>query len=499
MLAAYPDHKPAIDGTGVTGEFMVEIEDKSWITLQGFEIRDNTGVTDGSGVRISGSGERIEIRNNIIHEMRGNNAMGITVYGTSTTASISNLVIDGNEIYDCDPARSEALVLNGNVELFSVTGNFVHDVDNIGIDFIGGESSINPVYVARNGVCRGNTVLRANSSYGGGWAAGIYVDGGQDIIIEGNEVGECDLGIEIAAENNGFDATGIIVRNNLVYHNDKVGIVFGGYAKTAGRTRECEFSNNTCFENDTAGEFLGELWIQWASDNSVSNNIFYTTSQNVAMYSENGNSGNTLDYNLWFSPGGSNNTEWVWRKTIYNSFTSFQNGSGQDNNGQFADPAFVNSGNEDFSLLTGSPAVDSADPADQPDSLDFAGFPRLLDGDLDGILTVDAGAFELSHVAIAVSGSFTPGGTVTIDLTGTAGMTAWLAGGFPGLALKQPYGWVFVDHSISHMLENIGSLPVSVQVTIPSSIAPGTELAVQAVALGRSGGTLSNPVSLLIE
>lgn len=499
VLAACPEHHPIIDGTGVPGQFMVNIENKSRVSISGFEIRDNTGVSDGSGVRVSGLGSHIEIRGNRIHEMRGNNAMGITVYGTSLSESISNLIIDDNEIYDCDPAPSEALVLNGNVELFEVTGNYVHDVDNIGIDFIGGETSINPVYVARDGICSGNRVIRANSSYGGGWGAGIYVDGACDILIEGNLVAECDLGIEIGAENSGFDAIGIIVRSNLVLHNDKVGLVFGGYAQSAGRTRYCLFVNNTCYENDTGGEYLGELWIQWASNNVVRNNIFYTTGQNVAMYSESGNVDNTLDYNTWYSPGGANDTEWVWRNRSYNSFAAFRYGTGQESNGQFDNPLFADPAAGDFSLLHGSPCIDAGDPAEQPDGLDLTGFPRLLDGDLDGTLTVDAGARELSHVELSISGSFTPGGTVYVDLTGTAGMPAHLAGGFPGSTFRPPYGYVSLDLAAPRILLPFGPLPASGQVTIPSTLTPGTELVLQAVAMGGSGGTLSNPAIFEVE
>ena len=45
--------------------------------------------------------------------------MGITVYATEPTA-ISDLVIGGNEVYDSEPATSEAIVLNGNVDGFVV-------------------------------------------------------------------------------------------------------------------------------------------------------------------------------------------------------------------------------------------------------------------------------------------------------------------------------------------------------------------------------------------
>src|SRR4029077_12731893 len=97
-----------------------------------------------------------ELRRNRIHDIRGRNAMGITVFATEPTA-ISDLVIDGNEVYDCDPAPSEALTLNGNVDWFQVTNNVVRDVNNIGIDAIGGERDIQPDQNLGEGGLAGDT------------------------------------------------------------------------------------------------------------------------------------------------------------------------------------------------------------------------------------------------------------------------------------------------------------------------------------------------------
>ena len=108
--------------------------------ITGFELRNNLGVSDGSAIRVVGSGTDITIENNLIHDIRGKNAMGITVYA-NTSVPVDSLIIDGNEIYDCEPEPSEALVLNGNVTNFEVTDNYVHDVNNIAIDFIGGETN----------------------------------------------------------------------------------------------------------------------------------------------------------------------------------------------------------------------------------------------------------------------------------------------------------------------------------------------------------------------
>ena len=383
-LQGAPGHASVLDGTGVTGETMVSIPSRSYVRLIGFEIRSNLGVRDGSGVRVEGSGSHIEIRDNRIHDMRGTNAMGITVYGTQPT-SISDLVIDGNEIYDCEPAPSETLTINGNVERFEVTDNHVHDVNNIGIDFIGGESDIqpDPAKVARDGVCRGNRVERARSIYGGGYAGAIYVDGGKDILIERNVTTESDLGIEVGSENAGIVSSGIVVRDNVFYRNDKVGIVFGGYSSTVGRVANCSFTNNTVYHNDTLGIGFGELWIQFAEDNVVRNNLF-VSEREVVLRSEDGNVDNLLDYNLWLTSAAG--PTFVWQNVEYSGLAAFQAGSGQESHALSADPLFVDAAQADFHLRSVSPARNAGDPAF------VAGGGET---DLDGAARVSGGRVDL--------------------------------------------------------------------------------------------------------
>ena len=96
----------------------------------------------------------------------------------------------------------------------------------------------------------------------------------ENIIIENNIVTGSDLGIEVGAENRGVVASGIIVRNNVVYKNEKSCLVFGGFDASAGRVRNSQFLHNTCYGNDTLATAFGELWIQYAEDNAVRGNIF---------------------------------------------------------------------------------------------------------------------------------------------------------------------------------------------------------------------------------
>jgi hypothetical protein len=395
-----------MDGTGKSGDQIILIEDKSYIKIIGLEIRNNLNQSFGSGIWVKGGGSHIELRKNTIHDMRRSGAgdcMAISIYGTSNT-SLSNIVVDSNIIYDCEPGHSEALTLNGNVDTFWVTNNLIRDVNNIGIDMIGGEGTCpTPALDAvRNGICRGNIVYNAHSLYGGGYAAGIYVDGGINIIVENNKSYSNDVGIEIGCEIQGRIASGIVVRNNLVFDNDKRGIGIGGYDfPSTGKVTTTTILNNTCFNNDTEGTGAGELIIEYTEDCIIKNNIFYSTSQNRLMTTTVGNaSGNVFDYNLWFVPGGLNLATIDFAGTVYTGFSNYKSGTGQDANSLFANPLFVSSSlsNPDLHLQDSSPAIDAGNPTFVPaeSEMDYDGNPRVDNS------RVDCGAYEKVQLIITV-------------------------------------------------------------------------------------------------
>lgn len=387
-----------LDGTGIPGQNLLYLAGRNRVVIAGLTLRNNNGVTDGSGVRIEGAADRIELRNLTIYNIRGENAMGITCYGTDATTPISNLVIDGNTIYDCDAAPSEAVALNGNVDGFVVTNNTVHDINNIGIVFIGGEGTC-PVGSndrARNGICRANHVYRARSNYGGGYAAGIYVDGGRKIVVENNVVHENDLGIEIGCENHGEVADSVVVRNNLVYNNDKRGISFGGYNyPSTGQVQFCRFSNNTLFMNDALGTGDGEIVVEYALHCVVENTIAVATGQNILLTSVVGSgAGNTFRTNLWQAPGGINSAVFAWGGTAYTGFAAYRTATGQDAGSAFGDPQLASPvlPSPDLHITAASPAVDAGGASFLPDSSE-----RDMDGEARIIgLRADAGADELA-------------------------------------------------------------------------------------------------------
>ncbi|MEE4579511.1 right-handed parallel beta-helix repeat-containing protein [Paenibacillus polymyxa] len=386
VFASYGNETAIVDGTGLSvsgNEGLIELVDVDYVTIQGFEIRNFTTASKNAvptGIYVYGAGNFINLSDNKIHDIKntatpagkdrlGRDAHGIAIYGTKAPASIHNLTISGNELYNLVLGSSESLVLNGNVDGFAVTSNLIHDNDNIGIDLIGFEGTApNTAYdQVRNGLVKGNRVynnsVRNNPSYKSddNSAGGIYVDGGKDNIIEQNYSYNNDIGVEIASEHAGKATSNITVRSNVIYNNRLTGIAMGGYDDERGSTVNSKIVNNTLYKNDTLDDGSGQLLVQYDTRNNViKNNIFVASSTDVLIY--NGytqNSGNVVDYNLYFAPGGSSGGNWTWKDKEYTGFATYKSGTGNDAHSLFVDPKFVNATNGDFHLQPSSPAIDS--------------------------------------------------------------------------------------------------------------------------------------------
>jgi len=400
---------PVLDGSGLGvpeqpgGMFLVA--DQSHITIQGFEIRNyRTAVPEAVpvGIHVTGSSHHIQIKNNRIHAIEttapvdadgsGADAHGIAVYGTKAPASVSHIEIVGNELYDLKLGSSEALVVNGNVEHFTVSGNTIHDVDNIGIDIIGFEGTApdDDYDQARDGLVRGNTVYNVSSygnpAYGDEYSAGgIYVDGGADVVIEQNTVCDADIGIELASEHWGRSTSRITVRNNVLCHNRVTGISLGGYDELRGSTRECVVVNNTLYGNDTLQDGSGEICLAYDTrDNVIKNNILYANEQSLLIGNSFAkNSGNVVDYNLYFASAGSDESEWQWQNRTLQGFDRYRQATGNDAHSLFADPLFVSLAQPDLHLQAGSPAVDAGENVPEAGSQDMDNDSRVQGSGVD--------------------------------------------------------------------------------------------------------------------
>ena len=277
----------AEDGVGIR---LVNI---SYVSIEGLEIEGGTHGVEYTSTRKSGNQplQGIRIKNCTVHGVRG--VHGICVYAKNDLVPVTDLTIEGCEIYDCECGSSESLVLNGNIDGFLIEGNSVHDNNNIGIDMIGFEgtakhtdkkssdNSYDSDFV-RNGICRDNIVYNISTEgnpeyYEDGeydpCADGIYVDGGQDIEIYNNFIFHCDIGLEVATEHNPddnelFRVSGINVHDNVITDcGGWTGMCFGGYDGDRGFTEECEFHHNTLVDNDT------QIGVQRSKNNHIYANL----------------------------------------------------------------------------------------------------------------------------------------------------------------------------------------------------------------------------------
>ncbi|WP_322923656.1 right-handed parallel beta-helix repeat-containing protein [Paenibacillus campi] len=411
-FARYKQETPILDGTGLTVdglEGMVSIDQASYITIDGLDIRNYGTDQSGhvpAGISVIGAGGYIRLLNNHIHhiantaapqgnELGGRDAHGIAIYGTKAPSALHHLTIRGNELDHLVLGSSESMALNGNVTDFEIAGNRIHDNDNIGIDTIGFEHTApDPAYdQVRNGRIYGNIVYNItsnrNPSYGrklpnqSNGAAGMYVDGGRNIVIERNRSYNNDIGLEIASEHKGKATSGITARSNVIYSNRYTGIGIGGYDDQRGLAIDCAIINNTLHGNDTLsdepGNGAGQLLIQYGtSRNVIENNIVSASATGVLIYNEYASSGNRLQSNLYYTPGGAAQAWWIWNGKVYESLAAFQAASKQEQHGMLANPLFVNVGAADYRVRAHSPALDSGfNDTKRIGALDMAGQRRL--------------------------------------------------------------------------------------------------------------------------
>ena len=419
----YPHETAILDGTNLPVPAglapMINITNRAYITIQGFEIRNYKSSFQNHapiGILVSGYGDHIQLRNNLIHNIEtnypgtvGGDAHGIAIYGTvqpnAKPNAITNVVISGNQLYNLKTGSSESLVVNGNVDGFQITNNIVHDNNNIGIDIIGFENTNNfPLFPdydqARNGLVNGNLVYNidsyGNPAYGTERsAAGIYVDGGRDTIIERNIIHHANVGVELASEHHGRTTSNVTLRNNFIYSNTQVGIGFGGADKGEnGGTVGCVIVNNTLYNNVThtkptpGGDWGAELYIQSnANKNFVENNIIFANVSRlfVANWDPVTSGSNVVDHNLYFAlGGGSSNGSWIWRTVEYPTFDAYSKASGNDGHSLVdQDPKLVSIKTPNLHIQTTSPAIDRGLYLPEAGSLDIDLQARIQGAGID--------------------------------------------------------------------------------------------------------------------
>ncbi len=345
---------------------MVEVRDSSDVTVSGLTI---TGYRTRSlsavpiGILVTGSGHAIRLDGNHVHHLGNDNgtlgsfdmnAHGIAVYGTNATRPISGVRITGNELDHLVLGASETLVLNGNVDGWSVTHNVIHDNNNIGIDAIGFEPTITgparftDVNRARNGLIAHNHVSRiiseGNPAYweDGSWcncADGIYVDGGAAITIADNRVDASDIGVEVASEWRQGRTNAITIKGNTVTRSRYTGLALGGYDQDRGEAYNITVTDNFLRGNNTLNDGSPEVLLQYyVHDTTIRHNTVVSTNadQTVLLYRDAPaggvakNAHLVLDGNTYRGRAPAGQERYFWNGVERRGLPAYQAVSGQD-------------------------------------------------------------------------------------------------------------------------------------------------------------------------
>ncbi len=402
----YSNENVFIDGNNTSG-VLLSINSKSNIVIKGLVFQNCLGNNSG-GIVVNGSSKNLSFKNNKIQKINwtaslatipGNsdNSTPFVIYGDNASTAITNIAIDSNELANNITGYSESMSLDGNVNGFTITNNLVHDNGNIGILAAGNyKTSSNPATDhARNGTIKNNTCYRNTASYA--TSAGIYIDGGKNILVEKNKSYENGNGIEIGAEENGTTDS-ITVKNNLIFNNQEVGLYVGGYTtSTTGQVLNCIIRNNTLFQNNSLKDGTGEINMSKASNCVFENNVFYTNNQNTFMSVDNisPQTGNKFNYNCWFTPSNNaNNITVNWRNQTYNTFASYKTGTSLEANSMYNNPGLTNAvlPAPDLHLLSSSVCIDAGNSGTviSNGETDYEGKGRVIG------VKIDIGAFEFN-------------------------------------------------------------------------------------------------------
>lgn len=330
-----------LDASGWTGSYshVINIINVNNVRIDSIGICDVIGI-GAAGVYIAGSCSNVTlnsltirnvgwISNNLVRiptNTADDNAHAIHVVGDNSTA-VSFLKINNCRISNCATGFSEALTLTGNCDNFLVERNEIDSISNIGIDIAGNyfppayPGNINPaINRARNGTIRGNKIFHCMSPVKN--AAGLYVDGGINVVLEQNLLQFNAVGLSINAEQNipsGYFVGNVVVRNNVIINNAVSGIITGS-SNVSNTVKNISICNNTLFENRTGAAVNGVVYIgtedtaafgsihggEFHVQNSdsliVMNNIFHARNSRQNLLILNGYTVNAYksDYNLYY-------------------------------------------------------------------------------------------------------------------------------------------------------------------------------------------------------
>lgn len=405
VLTSYNNENVIVDGSAIpfSEGIFVSIYKQSHIVIKGITFQNFLNrVQKSVGLAIVGGSEGVEILDNQFKNFTPLDTVwgelkGIAVWSNNNEV-VNNYKISGNYFENIVCGQSEVLSQNGYVTNFEIAFNEVFDcsvnpifqcaggyhiefANNIWTDSLG---------VPKNGLFHHNYIHDNIRGFG---PKAIYVDGGENIVVEQNLIVNNAVGVGLHTEEiRAVETDNIVVRNNILIDNF-FSISIGNDPEIFPNRPPGAVDSIYIYNNTIHKTWRGiEIERSPVSNLFLYNNIFwleYGEFNDPVIYSVTDSAVNFItDYNLYFTGDGVQ-PKFKYQNMDYADLASYQL-SGNEGNGLFGDPKFINPTN-DLRLLPSSAAIDAGSNAFLP-PLDYDGGMRPANA------IVDIGAFEFGSV-----------------------------------------------------------------------------------------------------
>ena len=363
-------------------------------TFTGVDIHAASGAVPISGSSISNTW----IVGNSIINIGGNLGMFITatVSPASSGNAVTGLLISNNTLQG--HINSSLLVGAGNqsgsqdnrFEDVTITGNSIEG-SPVTVEVVGATSgslrnTVSGMRITQNNLRGGGIQVVAAYGETEPGTEPTYENQIQDLRIESNIISNAqDHGIFLNAGSSGAFGNSlqrIFVENNLITGSGGGGLnIIGGFDNAPNNSiDEIHVTGNTFVGNGWKESWGGAILAN-ANNQSQGNSISDLQVINTIFWNNNGN-----DDCLGTDPPSS----------VQNSILNNNSFTGRDGN-FYLSPEFVDLDNNDYRLTKTSPAIDSgSQDLGELAATDIRGYPRVIDGNLDGLAVPDIGAYEYS-------------------------------------------------------------------------------------------------------